>query len=470
MTNNQPQLLTFALALISIIAGIAVAFINPPAGLSVRAMHAIGVMTWAILFWVFEILPEYATAMLMCNFWVIVGAVPFAKAYEAFSTETPWLLIASYGIGIAAQRTGLLSRVALNVMQIFPPTFRGQTLALLTVGTLISPAIPSISAKAVFASQLTRTISGTMNYEEKSTGAAGLYAAMYQGFVTLYCLYLTGGVFTVAMRSFLPDKIQAQFTWLNWLWAALPWGIVVFILSFLAIQVIYKPEQKEVLSKEHFRIQLRELGPMKKDEKITALVTLCCLLLWMTEKIHHLTAAEVALLGMGVLVASKILGTMEFRTKVPWEMIVFIGGVTGLGTVITELKIDTWMGKIVGPVIAPLVGKMIIFAPLLAIAIYLIRFILVGQLSTVMIFTVLLSPIAMNAGVNPWVIGLVIVASVNVWTVKYQNTTHIAAMSATDNEFVTQSQAAKMSLAYMVINIIALVACIPWWKMLGLLP
>lgn len=151
-------------------------------------------------------------------------------------------------------------------------------------------------------------------------------------------------------------------------------------------------------------------------------------------------------------------------------MIVFIGGVMSLGSTITFLNIDVWLGKALGPVVSPIVGNMLTFVPLLAISIYLIRFILVAQSSTVMIFTGMLTPFAWKAGINPWVIGLVILTSVNVWTVKYQNTTHIAAMAATGKEFVKQSQAAKMSIAFMVINIIALVVSLPWWKMLGLIP
>lgn len=457
------------LALLSVIAGVALAKLHPPAGLTVEAMYALGVMLGAILFWVFNILPEHITGLLMCILWVIVGAVPFANSFAAYSTDTPWLLIPAFAIGIAAQKTGLLKRVALNVMKIFPATFRGQSLALLTAGTIISPALPSVTAKAVFASQLAKSIGDEMGYEDNSTGLAGLYAAMYQGFVTIFPLFLTGGIFSVLMRSSLPKDIQAQFTWVYWFYAALPWGIVVFILSYFAIQLLYKPQQNQQLTKEYFLAQLRDLGPMKRDERITAIITACCLVLWMTEKIHHLTATQVAVLGLVALFVFNILTTVEFRTKIPWEMIVFIGAVMALGSVITFLKIDAWLGKALAPVISPLVGNMFTFVPLLAIFIYLIRFVLVAQSSTVMIFTVMLTPFSLKAGINPWVVGLVILTSVNVWTLKYQNTTHIAAMAATGKQYLKQSQASKMSIAYMIINIIALLVSVVSWKMIGLI-
>lgn len=454
-------------ALISLIIGVGIASINPPEGLTTQAMYGLGIMLTAILWWVFNVLPDFVTGMLMLIMLVIFKAVPFGTAFAAYSTTTPWLLIPAFAIGICAQKTGLLKRVSLNVMKVFPATFRGQTLALITAGTIVSPAIPSVTAKGVFASQLAKSIGDQMGYEENSTGLAGLYAAMYQGFVTIYPLFLTGGIFCVLMRGSLPKDVQTQFTWMQWLVTAIPWGIVMFILSYVTIQLLYRPQHNQNLTKEYFLGQLKDLGPMKKEEKITAIITACCLVLWMTEKIHHLDATAVAMLGLIALFAFGIITTQEFKQKIPWELIVFIGAVMALGSVITYLKIDAYLGKVLAPIISPLVSNMFVFIPVAAIFLYLIRFILVAQSSTVMIFTVMFTPFALNAGVNPFIVGFIVLTCVNVWTVRYQNTTNIAALGATGKQYIKTSQASKMSVAYMVINIIGLLVSVVWWKMIG---
>lgn len=454
-------------ALLSVIIGVIIALINPPEGLTVAAMYGLGIMLTAILWWVFNVLPDYVTGMLMLIMLVICKAVPFATAFAAYSTTTPWLLIPAFAIGIALQKTGLLKRVSLNVMKVFPPTFKGISLALLTAGTIVSPAIPSVTAKGVFASQLAKSIGDEMGYEENSTGLAGLYAAMYQGFVTIYPLFLTGGIFCVLMKGALPKDIQAQFTWMQWFITCIPWGIVMFILSFIAIQILYKPQKNQNLTKEYFLAQLRDLGPMKKEEKIAGTITIIALILWMTESIHHLDATAVAMLALIALFVFGIMTTQEFKQKVPWELIVFIGAVMALGSVITYLKVDKYLSVVLAPIISPLINNMFIFIPVACIFIYLIRFILVAQSSTTMIFTAMLIPFALNAGVNPFIVGFIVLTSVNVWTLRYQNTTNIAALGATGKQYIKNSQVSKMSVAYMVINIIALLVSVAWWKMIG---
>lgn len=47
------------------------------------------------------------------------------------------------GISAAVSKSGLLERISLKVMSLAPPTFRGQSLALMCPGLLIEPFIPS---------------------------------------------------------------------------------------------------------------------------------------------------------------------------------------------------------------------------------------------------------------------------------------------------------------------------------------
>ena len=444
-------------------------------GLGPAAMRALGIILFAIIFFVFEILPMWLTAVLMCLLWAIFHCVTFAVAFASFSGETIWLQIPALAIGAAAAKTGLLKRIALTVMKVFPATFKGQCLALMAAGTVIAPTIPSVTAKSVIAAPIAREISNRLGYEVNSPGASGLYSAMWTGFVCSMPAMLTAGVYPVLLQSLLPEAQKAQFTWGFWLFSMVPWLIVMLVLSYYAIQLIYSPgKSTTTLSKEYFNEQLAAMGAMGRDEKISAAVLVGCLILWMSEPIHHITACQVGLLGMIVIWALKVMNNMDFRTRVPWETIVMIGGIVNLGAIIPALKIDKWVGNLMGPTISQYIGNVWVFIPLLAIAIYLIRFFMVAQASTVSIFVVLLLPFCVKAGLNPFVMGIVIVSAVNVWHMLYQNTTHIAAMTASisaDNPVPMTNQAGawKMSVAYMAINVIALVASIPWWKIIGVI-
>ena len=119
------------------------AIIEPLAGLTHPAMVGLGIFFCAVVFWIFEVFPDYVTALLMCGAWAGTGIVPFKTAFAQFSSDTWFLLIAAFGLGW--RRSGLLNRVSLKVMELFPATFKGQT-ALVAAGNLIGPMIPSVTA------------------------------------------------------------------------------------------------------------------------------------------------------------------------------------------------------------------------------------------------------------------------------------------------------------------------------------
>ena len=121
------------------------AIIEPLAGLTHPAMVGLGIFFCAVVFWIFEVFPDYVTALLMCGAWAGTGIVPFKTAFAQFSSDTWFLLIAAFGLGVAVARSGLLNRVSLKVMELFPATFKGQTAALVAAGNLIGPMIPSVT-------------------------------------------------------------------------------------------------------------------------------------------------------------------------------------------------------------------------------------------------------------------------------------------------------------------------------------
>ena len=104
-----------------------------------------------------------------------------------------------------------------------------------------------------------------------------------------------------------------------------------------------------------------------------------------------------------------------------------------------------------------------------SIAIYLVRFFIVSMIATFTIFTVIVTPFAVSAGVNPFVTAFVILCAVNVFHMFYQNSTYLAGYYAA-GDMVAHNKMIRLSVAYMIISIIGLLACVPIWQMNGFLP
>jgi DASS family divalent anion:Na+ symporter len=450
--------------------GTAVALAAPPAGLTPQAMWALGIIIGAVTCWIFEVAPDYVVAIAMCTLWVLFKCVPFKTAFATFSDSTWWLLLGALGMGTAVSKSGLLKRLSLWMMTIFPATFNGQVLALICGGTLIAPLIPSVTAKAAIMAPISLGISDAMGYSRKSRGAGGLFAAMSLGFILTGPMFISASFIGYMLRGLLPAGIQVQFNWTYWFLAGMVWSIVVLVLMYLAIRFLYTPDEKGAFTAGDPAAQLANLGPMSRREKITAAVLISALVLWMTEPLHGIHATAVALMGLVVLLTCRVFDRPDFRSDMGWDNLIFIGGIINLGNVIPALKIDQWIVSVFSPMIAPMMSNFYLFIVILSFAIFAVRFVLISFTATTAIFTVVLVPFALQAGINPWVTGFLVYVSTNIWLVFYQNSTFVTAYYAAGGEMVTHRQIAPFSAIYCIVSILALLLSVPLWRYLGLVP
>lgn len=457
----------YGMHLVAIGAALFIAFAQPPAGLTYAAMHALGILTWAIIAWVLNLWPDYVVTIIMCTSWVAFKAVPFSTVFSTFATDSWWLMLGALGMGVAVAKSGLLQRLSMQIMRLFPFNFIGQVLAILVSGLIVSPLIPSITSKAAIVAPFSLGVSDSLGFERKSRGAAGIFAAMFTSCANTAPLFLSASYMGYVLLGVLPASEKVHFNWINWLIAALPWGILMLAGSLAAIMLLYRPESIPA-SRAGIDQQLQDLGPVSRKEKVTLLILITALLAWITEPWHHLSATAVALFALCILLAADIYDRNDFRQAIPWDALISIGGIISLGPVLSYLHIDRYLGHGFGLFIAPYAGNIYTFTIVLAIIIYLVRFVIVSQLVTITLFTVLLTPLAAHAGISPWILGFIIYCSSNVWNVFYQNATFQVAFYATEGEMVSHRQMISFSLFYMIISLVALLVSIPFWKLLAL--
>jgi len=259
----------YAVAILSIIAGYSISQITPPEGLTPQAMTAIGVLVFAVGWWICQIVPEYVTGILMCTFWAATKSVKFNVAFSTFAGTGWWMMVGAFALGAVAGRTGLLRRISLYVLTLFPATFKGQVLGLMGAGTVISPLVPSMNAKSALSAPLALAISDSLGAERKSPAASGLMAACYTGFVLMGHIFLSGSFSHYMLISILPEQYK-NVSWFDWLLWSLPWGVVAFAGLALYIFWAYAPKEKLALPKGYGRKELDKIGPEGVAEELAA--------------------------------------------------------------------------------------------------------------------------------------------------------------------------------------------------------
>lgn len=460
--------------IIPVIIGVVIAMLQPPAGLEQAAMIYMGIFVCAILWLVFNVIADYAVAVLALSLFVVFNVADLKTAFAPFASSSVWLVIGAFAISAAVAKCGLLKRIAFNILKLFPENFRGQISALFATGIIIAPMIPSLTAKSAILGSFSSAAAKALGYEKGSKASSGMFCATWIAAGILGCAFLSGAVPVFTILGFLDADAQATWTWGKWFMAALVWLIVIAVLSYFFILSFYNPAKDKkftakAIDKGFAKSQLAELGPMSRDEKLAAVFLALALIGWIFGKQIGLDSAIVALIVMCLMAATGLLTPKDFTTKISWSTVVFIGGVFSLAAMITKLEINTWLAGLLSPVMAPLAANPYLFVAVICVATYILRLVVVSQTAVTAIFFAALGGICLATGIDPWVMLFTCYMSTLVWHFSFSNVTYIAAIGSTNGEMCEHKDTQPMNLAYMAINLVACVASVPVWQMMGMM-
>jgi len=209
---------------------------------------------------------------------------------------------------------------------------------------------------------------------------------------------------------------------------------------------------------------------MNSKQKISLGVLIAVILLWIFGKQLNLDNATVSFAGFVLLMLMGIVDKKGITNMVPWGSMMFIAFVLSMNSIIPATGLGDWLTAKIGAVLIPLMGNLPLFLALLCIGIYLVRLVIISQTLTTSMLYLLLMPIALKAGVNPWIIGFACAVPICTWNVLPQSVPFLSAFGAADGgEYPSFPESVKMSVFVMIWTIVALWVSIPVWKILGMM-
>lgn len=459
---------SFVFAISGVLLGTITAFL-PLTGLSREACAGLGILVCGITWWVGHVLPDFVTALLMCTMYVLVCGVPMETVFSAFSQSTFWLLLSSFALSLGLSRCGLMDRLAMYILRLFPNSFAWQALGLIAAGSVIGPFIPNLSAKAAILAPIALSISDTLGYEHRSKASAGIFLAMLTGLRANAPLFISSSVLGYAFIGMYPEKIALDFTMLRWFLAALPWFLMVSGANAAMLFCTYAPKNGEKYNRDTLSYRINNLGEMSRAEKWMLLIVSVTMLLWATEGLHGVPAAIVSIAAMCASVSVGALDVKDFKTGMNWGPLLFVGATTGLAPTFASLGIDGWIVDAFRPLLGAVSASPALLLLAIAVVVILVRFVVASEVATVNLMLVFLVPLSLELGINPWVTGFAVYAGICPWFFLYQNPVYMTAYYATDEKMITQPAAAKYCAVFLAISLAALAVCVPVWNWMGIL-
>ena len=465
--NNKT--VKYVVEVLAILVGAFIALgIKPTEALSAEALRTLGIFIWGVVNLVLNLVDPYVTTLAMGALWYATKCVPFGTAFSGFSGTTFWLIVGVMGIGAAVRNSGLLKRLSLYSMKWFKPTYTGQVLAIIVMGIIIAPFIPSTSAKVAIMGALVLGISDELGLPKRGPGRFGLLMALWIGFNFTGNLYVNASFQGYTVLGLLPEATQAEYTWITWFLRSLPWAAVVIVGFYFWIRYAYKEPNSKEISKEYIDEQFRQIGGLSKDEKITAAVAVICLILFIFEKKTGIGSVVVCVMAMVVLTFAGVIGKKEFVNNTLWPLVVFIGMTLGFGSVFKAVGISDWLVSVLEP-IARSVSNPFLFVTALCVLTYIVS-IFVAQTASNTLMVAILYPLAVNLGMDPWVACVVIYGSSVIFYPTYTHSNILISLGAVGGEEnIDEKYMLMADVVYMILNWLGFMVSVPIWKAMGML-
>lgn len=459
MASKRIKIVIFAL--VSVLA-VAIMLIPPFPGLGTTGMRFLAIFIWWIVMMLLELLPAHMSCLVALVLSVILGCATTEEAFEAYSGSTVWLLVGALGLAAAVTSSGLLHRVALYVMQLFPCTYKGQVCGLAIASMICAPIVPSGTAKCTLLAPLAGAISDSMGYEKNSPGALGFFniVNLISNFGSN--MFLTGSLTVPIMLSLS----QRSYSWMGWLKVFVIYGIAFFAFTLAYVLIFNRPKENPNanFTKNDIKKMIEALGPMSKKEIAVAVIMVITVAMWATESRHHIPTFAVTIAAWVVMSTFGLFSRADFSSKLMWPIVVMVGGTLSISTLLNTTGVSQWLSALVAPVIAPFTSHSVLLLAILNIIAPILMFAMVSGIVQSAVFMSVLGAVTLD----PILIVFSLSMASQIFVYKFQQAAVITAVSVygdrLDYEKIIPSAWAKIA-----IHFLAMMVSVPWWNMLGML-
>lgn len=459
---------TIGISIVILIA-LVIAIFKPFTGLAPLGHYIVASVIITLGLWIFKPggVPFLAGSAFLVACGLIFG-LKYTTVASGFVSSAVWILIPALYFGFVLQKTGLGKRIAYLVLKSFKPGWGTMALSWFIIGMALSALTPSITVRLAIVMPIALGVIDACKQEHNSKGSA--YIALIAFAMCLFpgTGWLTGSLSGPIMVGFLPSALKPLATFNNWFQIlALPWFVVTVVYVVL-VYFLMKPKANIGIPRDTFKQQYAELGPITREEIITALILVGSLVLFTTEKWHGIPAAATALMALVLLLLFGVIKASEIGSGANWDVIVFFGVTISLSTIFMDAKVSAWIAPILEPTMLSLAAKPLLFMMVATFGILLIRFIDVPWgFSTIALTSTVLIPVFNQFGIHPLVVTFAYLVGINFFLLGYQQPWILMAEGIIQNKGWAARHIFTAGLCYIIAVVIALLVSMPYWRMIG---
>ena len=311
-----------------------------PSGLSSNAQAALAIFMMALVLWVTQAIPVYATALLAMVLLILTGAWDEEHVESMLGQDVIWLMVCAFIMTSAMIKANLARRLALAMVTSFSGRAKWALLSMAILNGILAFLVPSTTARAALLLPIVVILAEVYGaVPGKSKFGASLMIQEVQMNSIFTSGIMTATACNIMAVGFIRTLGGQQVYYSDWLFAAFPIAALSVLASWALGLVLFKPEHDRPMGQglDKLRAELKGMGALTKDEWKAAFIFALTVFLWVTDRWH------VAWWGFTIstAVAAIIAATLSFlpgiglltwkETKIPWDLMIFSAGAYAVG-------------------------------------------------------------------------------------------------------------------------------------------
>ena len=307
------------------------------AGLTVVQQRMIAIFVFAALMWMFEIIPNWTTSLLIIVVMLLSVSdkglgffckpefgtlVDYKSIMASFADPVVMLFLGGFVLAIIASKYGMDAAIAKVLLGIFGKKPKMVLLGFLIVIALFSMFMSNTATAAMMLAFLAPVLK---SLPENETGKVGLALAIPVS-ANLGGIGTPIGTPPNAIALGALENAGYQISFVTWMTRMVPYVIIMIAIAWVLLQLFF-PFKSE-------RIELKiEVKERKKDWRtyVAWITFFLTILLWVTETWTKINSNVVALIPLAVYTATGVFEKSDIK-EINWSVLWLVAGGFALGT------------------------------------------------------------------------------------------------------------------------------------------
>ncbi len=318
--------------------------VPPPDDVSIQTMRGAALALFAVGLYATVAVPEHVTALAYFAIAMVFAIAPAPVVFSGFHSTAFWLVFGGLIVGIAVQKTGLGARLAMSITQRLSGSYVMLVFGIAAVGMALAFLMPSTMGRIVLLTPIVIALCDHVGYEPGSNERTGLVLAMACGTWMPSSAILPSNVPNMVMIGVAENLFDITFNYGEYMLANMPVNGLLKALLIIGLVVIMFPGR----IRDEAAPQDTSTAPLSGDARKLAIILAITLGFWITDFIHGISPAWIAIAAATIclLPGIGIVNEEDMKTRFNYSSMLYVAGILGLGAMLVETGAGDWVGNV----------------------------------------------------------------------------------------------------------------------------